>query len=110
MKAVRELEQQGYEIRLKNGRVSIERKVGFDPDPEVVSRCIRGIREHRAKAVAYLQERSRSIRCPYHGEWRWITGAVCQWHREERDPECVRCGCKQVDWQDTRVTRLSTAA
>ena len=33
------------------------------------------------------------IMCPYKGRKREIYPSVCQWHREEKDPECRRSNC-----------------
>ncbi len=41
------------------------------------------------------QEQKQSIRCPYRGMWRDVHPDACQWHLDERDPECLRSGCKR---------------
>jgi len=38
------------------------------------------------------------IWCPYNGYTRRIHPAVCEWHKQERDPVCVRSKCKRADW------------
>lgn len=37
------------------------------------------------------------IRCPYRGKPRPVHPAVCEYHREMKDPECIKQKCPRVN-------------
>lgn len=39
------------------------------------------------------------ILCPYRDLPRYVNPAVCEFHRDMKDPECVRVKCKRANWQ-----------
>lgn len=91
MKAVIELERQGYSVSLKGERVQVERKVGFSPDAGSVEILIQGMKEQKAEAIRFLKQRRMSVWCPYKGLPRWVSWDACLWHRERNDPACQGC-------------------
>jgi len=96
MKAVIELERQGYSIGLNKERVQVERKAGFSPDVVVVNILLQEIKEKKPEAVRYLKQRRLSVWCPYKGLPRPVSWDACLWHREMNDPSCH--GCKP-EWR-----------
>jgi len=91
MKAVVELEREGYQVSLEGDRVQAERKVGFSPGVGPVKILLQEIRERKAEAVGYLKQRRQSVWCPYKGFRRWVSWDACLWHREMNDPACQGC-------------------
>jgi len=91
MKAVIELERQGYSVSLNRERVQVERKVGFSPDAGPVKILLQEIKEKKPEAVRYLKQRRMSVWCPYKGLPRWVLWDACLWHREANDSACQRC-------------------
>ncbi|MDZ7699502.1 MAG: hypothetical protein U5R49_22045 [Deltaproteobacteria bacterium] len=57
MKAVRELERQGYHIELQGDRIRMEIKAGFAPDAERVQVLLQEIRGRKPEAVDFLRRR-----------------------------------------------------
>ena len=39
---------------------------------------------------------NKSVWCPYKSQPRWVSWAVCEWHREKNDPECQGCTEKDI--------------
>lgn len=91
MKAVIELERQGYSVSLKGESLQVERKVGFSPDAGSVKILIQEIKEKKAEAIRFLKQRRMSVWCPYKGLPRWVSWDACFWHREMNDPACQDC-------------------
>ena len=91
MKAVIELEREGYSISLNRERVQVERKVGFSPDAGSVKILLQEIKGKKPEAVRYLKQRRMSVWCPYRGLPRWVSWDACLWHREVNDPVCQGC-------------------
>lgn len=91
MKAVIEMERQGYSISLDGDKIRMERKEGFSPDIVRVRVLLQKIKEKKPDAVRYLKQRRQSVWCHYR-EWpRWVSWEVCLWHREANDSECQGC-------------------
>lgn len=91
MKAVIELERQGYSVSLKGECVQVERKVGFSPDAGSVKILLQEIKEKKSEAVRYLKQRRMSVWCNYKGFARFVSWDACLWHREANDPACQGC-------------------
>ena len=49
--------------------------------------------EYSSDALAHLRDipKERHVLCPYKVFPRRIHPAVCQWHRDQKDPECLNC-------------------
>lgn len=91
MKAVIELEREGYSISLKGDKIQVERKVGFSPDAGPVKILLQEIREKKAEAVWFLKQRRLSVWCNYKGFARFVSWDACLYHRERNDPACQGC-------------------
>jgi len=91
MKAVIELEREGYSVSLEGGKIRMERKEGFSPGAGTVEILLQEIKEKKPKAVRYLKQRRMSVWCPYKGLPRWVSWDACLWHREMNDPACQGC-------------------
>ncbi len=95
MKAVMELEREGYFISLGGDKIWMERKAGFFPGVGPVKILLQEIKERKAEAVRYLKQRRMSVWCPYKGLPRWVSWDACLWHRECNDPACQGCRPEQ---------------
>ena len=91
MKAVIELEREGYSISLDGDKIRMDRKVGFSPGVGSVKILLQKIKEKKPEAVQYLKQRRMSVWCPYKGLPRWVSWDACLWHREMNDPACQGC-------------------
>ena len=91
MKAVMELESQGYSISLAGDKIQVEKKAGFCPDVEAVKILLMEISEKKPEAIRFLKQRRMSVWCPYKGLPRWVSWDACLWHRERNDPACQDC-------------------
>lgn len=91
MKAVIDLERQGYCVSLDGDKVQVERKAGFSPDVEKVKILLQEIKAKKPEAVRFLEQRRMSVWCPYNRLPRWVSYDVCLYHREMNDPECQGC-------------------
>jgi hypothetical protein len=61
MKAVIELERQGYQISLQGERLAIKKLAGAAPDAEKVNGLLQQVREGKAEAIEYLRSFEREI-------------------------------------------------
>ena len=104
MKAVIELEREGYSVSLKGERVQVERKAGFSPDAEPVKILLQEIKEKKPEAVRYLKQRRMSVWCPYKGFPRWVSWDACLWHREMNDSACQGCSPERRPQSQARKT------
>ncbi|MFH1628481.1 MAG: hypothetical protein ABIE47_07125 [Pseudomonadota bacterium] len=95
MKAVIELEREGYSISLDGDKIRMERKAGFFPDAGAVKILLQEIKERKPEAVRYLEQRRMSVWCPYKGLPRWVSWDACLWHREMNDSACHGCRPEQ---------------
>ena len=91
MKAIREIEQEGYSVSLEGNRIQARKKAGYFPDVGNVKDLLNQIKTHKGQAISYLKKRSVSLLCPFKGQPRWVSWPVCEWHREKNDPECQGC-------------------
>ena len=91
MRAIREIEKEGYSLSLEGNRIQARKKKGFSPDIGKIKDLLNQIKAHKGQVISYLNRRKISVLCPYKGCDRWICWAVCEWHREENDPECKGC-------------------
>jgi len=102
MKAVREIEKQGYSLNLEDGRIQARRKIGFSPDAETVKIVLQEIKEKKSEAVRFLKQRRISVWCSYKSLPRWVSWGACLWHREVNDPECQGCRPERRLQKETR--------
>ena len=91
MKAVIELESQGYSVSMDGDKIQMQRKAGFSPGVGPVKILLQDIRERKPEAVRYLNQRRMSVWCPYKGLPRWVSWDACLYHRERNDPACQGC-------------------
>ena len=91
MKAVIELEREGYSISLDGDKIRAERKEGFSPYVGTVEILLQEIKERKPEAIRYLKQRRQSVWCPYDGLPRWVSWDACLWHREMNDSACHGC-------------------
>ncbi len=91
MKAVFELEREGYSVSLDGDKIRMERKVGFSPGVGSVKILLQKIKEKKPDAIRYLKQRRMSVWCNYKGFARFVSWDACLYHRERNDPECQGC-------------------
>ena len=91
MKAIRDLEDQGYAAKLEGGRIQVRRKECFNPDAKAVNVLLQEIQGNREEAVRYLNQCRMSVWCDSRGVPRWISWSACGWHKEKSDPACYGC-------------------
>jgi hypothetical protein len=85
------------------------------PDLLRVLLAVEAFQRRVVKGTYQEEGEEKRILCPYQDEERPINPEVCQWHREEEDPECKRLKCKgeriisKNKWskQVSRVLRVS---
>lgn len=54
-------------------------------------RVYRNLEDARKAMDARAEEPRPTLYCPYKGEYRPIPPEVCEWHKEQQDPECSSC-------------------
>lgn len=91
MKAIIELERQGYKVSMDGDKIQVERKAGFSPGVGPVKILLQEIRERKAEAIRYLKHRRVSVWCHYQGLPRWVSWDACLYHIEMNDPACHGC-------------------
>jgi len=104
MKAVMELEREGYIVSLKGDKIHVKRKVGFSPGIVTVEILLQEIKEKKADAIRYLKQRKMSVWCPYKRLSRWVSWDVCLWHRETNDSACQGCSPERRPQSEKRGT------
>jgi len=53
--------------------------------------------ERKIKLTENWTENDVSVMCPYKNRPRMIHPAVCEWHREENDSECIKMKCSRLN-------------
>ena len=56
MKAIREIEQEGYSVSLEGNRIQARKKAGYFPDVGNVKEILGHIKAHKGQAITYLKK------------------------------------------------------
>jgi len=100
MDIIREFKKCGYQLSLEGKNIRYRKVKETNLDPEKVLELLEELKNRKPEVVQFLKSSNKefnpgyAILCPYKGEPRWIHPAVCEWHREENDPECAKCDPK----------------